>query len=1814
MKTNFIHVGKRTLSVVLSIMMIVSTMLIGTITSVNGATLSSTGNTYIYFDPTGFIDSDGNSKDWWPVSENDGANWGCFRDSKDKDSWVKAIVIDSKHYALKVPSGSWTTLFLTRNSSSTSGSWDNVWTGNQTYGISLSTVDNYITTFKQKSSNTTWSKYVQSSNTSFSADVANVDTGDSVTFTTGLSSNSEYNSILSNSFSVTGGSSSDYTIDNSTGKITFNKAGTYKVTNNVTYNAKGFTNITGTTTTKEVTIDVTTPYVYLKNQANWSSVNAYFFNGSGQVGTAYPGDSMELVGTNESIYKIAIPVGATSVKFSQNADNTNNSGDLTLYKNKVYNNSSSTYKNWYSFDTTANYSVIGPVAGSTDWNTTTSVSEKVDDYGTYKLDVTITDPETQGFFRIKRDTQEYGPYNASSTGATNFDITATNTPASAYQASVDYHSKAFSISESGEYSIYVRNSYMKDNAAKENRPDVWVVRTGNIPVTNPTIKFGVCGVGGGLSAQSDGNTIFSDSTVTSGSSVVFTASPTDSTYTVEGWYSNADCTPDSKIIDAGTSTSYTISNVTSDTTVYVKFKSSSEPVGNAPVLHKYDPSASGTGSILDSGATDLLNEAMIYYTDSTYTYYYYDITDGGKYLYNITLDGVTYYKGVTDKYPNSVYMNNDWSKLTDIFETGHQIKHYYIIYTPSLEHDERISVVTELPNSSAPDTYKVTMNQGIKEGSLGTSYLDGDSNNKNITKKITDLTVSFTTETVENAYSDDTNLSYTGYMYQVYGYSILMTLDDDSKRVTSVVNSLVSSDSTRPIRGLGNGKYECNYTFPSNIKSAVVTPVFSVSDAYAKDKGITFTALYLKATPGDHFLTHNSNPVYEPAYYTWRSENKDVNFVNIGTEESPVNIEREPEGGFPGQTMLNIGKSSDGTDMYVAYVQSDLYGILFKAGEGVKTFDFNEFIKLQKLGYNNITFEPKPGVRDGIANTINTANASNGTVTYDNGTEYVIGETQINGQFELDVDIEGYYIDVFGNRIIDANGEEIKRTDVYTDTTMTVAEELAALNNKLAPDKKDSKIFGARYGEQDRANTTNDYGMAYAVYNYFVDGKTNKLISQQVSGYGTIEGAMSPNNTSITNAAYMASLGEANKLTYFKGTKDSPTKETFSSGYELIPKSYIGLPYLVSYCDDTSDSNMVDGKWYYMTSVPQITITVKSGLMTSEGTLVKENGKLVPQNEDTVGYATVNKIRDYDIIDQGTTATLRAENVGKHSFVGFYDETGTLLSTNNPYETIFGNHSTIFAVFKEVDEGTIAITHNVYTSVLKNPIPGGGDGKTSIKLIIKRKTETGYADPVEYTDVNNTIDNVKISDGDMYQIILTAERYGADTFLTFRQLEKDVNGNDYNTPLDDEKCLKVLQTDAKGRILKAEYTLYENEWNWYQQTGDAQVKNKTFKFFSDFNKTDINATLVYKYKDRYGTWQQYVVNNVPMDVNQINNDNYIPDNTLVSQYAPPIDEVFTSCEWRLSKVVARDSYAELEAIQELKKFDTYVLAGNKANPDYHKVEFNNNIRLETPKTITETINGVETTKKFSYWMRYLTDESGAYNENDGEIFSYNTTLDVRVTFNSYYKAIYDAVDVPKYYTNLQDAVYTREKYTNNEGKVVDNVYADFLVQFSSSDTQVSFKDLVKAENSGIKFGIALERNTKADPYDGTPEKFIAPKFDEPNVESSLLAIGGGLASGASGKGWSTATSGELYDYYYNVYDLTNITDSLTSLGRYDFIFRLDVNNAKNLSTIYNVYTYIIYPDENDSNNKKIVISKPKVMNIYEIGSKDVGEVTKGTQE
>ena len=142
------------------------------------------------------------------------------------------------------------------NSSVTKPDW-NASQWNSTGDISFPSDKNCLKITKWDGATTgTWSKFQLESKASITPSASSVSVGEEVTFTPALTSNQEYNDVLSTTYSVGAGA----TITD--GKFVATEAGTYTVTATVTYNAQGYTNITKTATaTCSITVsEVTVPH------------------------------------------------------------------------------------------------------------------------------------------------------------------------------------------------------------------------------------------------------------------------------------------------------------------------------------------------------------------------------------------------------------------------------------------------------------------------------------------------------------------------------------------------------------------------------------------------------------------------------------------------------------------------------------------------------------------------------------------------------------------------------------------------------------------------------------------------------------------------------------------------------------------------------------------------------------------------------------------------------------------------------------------------------------------------------------------------------------------------------------------------------------------------------------------------------------------------------------------------------------------------------------------------------------------------------------------------------------------------------------------------------------------------------------------------------------------------------------------------------------------------------------------------------------------------------------------------------------------
>lgn len=153
MKTKISHLGRSTVSVILAVMMLLSTMLIGTI-SVNAADSFTVGDT-LYLDIS--------SAKYDATADNAEFYIKFYKDGGNSFSWSKLSQIgNSKVYSGTVPSGEWNQAVFTRVNGNAFNPKD-IWDKNNIYSSAGTTIaqkgDKNCWSLNNKGMDGTWTTY-----------------------------------------------------------------------------------------------------------------------------------------------------------------------------------------------------------------------------------------------------------------------------------------------------------------------------------------------------------------------------------------------------------------------------------------------------------------------------------------------------------------------------------------------------------------------------------------------------------------------------------------------------------------------------------------------------------------------------------------------------------------------------------------------------------------------------------------------------------------------------------------------------------------------------------------------------------------------------------------------------------------------------------------------------------------------------------------------------------------------------------------------------------------------------------------------------------------------------------------------------------------------------------------------------------------------------------------------------------------------------------------------------------------------------------------------------------------------------------------------------------------------------------------------------------------------------------------------------------------------------------------------------------------------------------------------------------------------
>lgn len=583
MKTKISHLGRSTVSVILAVMMLLSTMLIGTI-SVNAADYFTVGDT-LYLDISGasYTATDANAEFYIKFYKKDTEFF----------SWSKLSQIDnSKVYSGTVPSGEWDHAVFTRVNSKAFNSEQN-WDSSNIYSSADTTIadkgDKNCWSLNNGDMNGTWTTYSGGSgggSTSTDYYIAgrfktkwNADTTE-YKFTESSEQKGLYyydteETVASLSGQIAEGIYGNYDryfyIRSSNGKyLTSDDKAGHSFQNNK--NSQNYlTLVTNEGTPEERLIKFSDPSdpsndkvtIWLDTTNN--DMRLYYTAGSESSLTPVA-QSVSLTASSSPV-QVGTEVTLTA-SLNDRATGLNDT-DVT-YKFEQTSGATVTgtpNENTYKFTpATADdytFKVTASAANYSSVTNTVKVTATSDSSDKYAIHVKLADNVSSYSFSL----WAYGaPNNTNAYGYNNWDSKETF-----IINDHEWHDYPF-INTISNWNLIIFNNGTEKKYDGQYNSDLWVTVKGDnnydvstIAPTKYTVTYGVNGVNGTLSATGVSS---SGSTVNSGTKVTFTANPNKG-YAVEGWYSDAGCT--NKIESAETNKTYTVT-VNADTNVYVKFR------------------------------------------------------------------------------------------------------------------------------------------------------------------------------------------------------------------------------------------------------------------------------------------------------------------------------------------------------------------------------------------------------------------------------------------------------------------------------------------------------------------------------------------------------------------------------------------------------------------------------------------------------------------------------------------------------------------------------------------------------------------------------------------------------------------------------------------------------------------------------------------------------------------------------------------------------------------------------------------------------------------------------------------------------------------------------------------------------------------------------------------------------------------------------------------------------------------------------------------------------------------------------------------
>ncbi len=1757
-------------------------------------TLTSDGSTILYFNMS--------AVSWWPAK----GNFAYFYNSNSNDNlWsAKAEQYSGNTYYVKIPSGTWDHVILTRNSVTLGPEWLNK--VNQTGDIALDTDSNYISKFEENKTDATWGTVKPTSSASLSASSTSVKTGVDVTLTPSLTSNTTYNAIKSTSYSVSPSSGASVS-DN---KFTATAAGTYTVTATVTYNAKGYSGLTSTATASTtITVESATPQKYT---VTYGSNNGTYGTVSATVGSdasVDAGTEVTFTATPKSNYKV-------EAWYSDTSWNNKISGTdgKTEYKATINANTTVYVKFVQNSASTQEYGVEGNANGLPGWDKDFSATQKFDSNNEIKLTGVLAN---QQFRLIGKDEKRYG-WDA------NYEVKS-NVSNLQIKQDVNY---VFQFNNAGNYTIKLEQNSIPpfisitqgedseyslwDNVTKTKLGDFSSGSTGSFTVkltANQDYKLYVQDSSSGKYYNRD--KAFNNNSValynytsvddlisytpTATGDYTFTWTPfmygdqKAGTLTVqEPTVAPQDVTPtfvsggatDSvsayvgkeKVLDV-TATLQGVSNPQEYLTYSTVCDNGLEITLGNTANPKFTATAEGTYTVTTT-VTNTANQqtatrtTTVNVTVAPAVVYQVAIKSGSPVdMHETSVAGVYISDSIISK--DTCFRIKDtegkYAQRGDIPAPGTTIDSTYDISSPN---DRNAKVFADwldsYSSSGANGDWKINCGDAyvVYDSNKGIIYLSTDPNNKqsftiyakpgtvrnNKDFHETTGSLGYGTTTVAGAGDVDETREIWYSTTRLYKD----VAEDTAITITTTMTNQGDAGGYYVWAFCVNGKYvEAIKDADTNGNVIYRSPTYRLTSENAVNNKFEITPIYLNRTieaDGDYIhLYVDASTVTD----TWGDTIAVYPYVGTG-----VTQEDRPFGHYPGQPMVLRGRFYEILVPRHKYVMTD--GKLTKTNtymSGLTVCNYaEETIHPEVIGYTTnyqtydysdfIQLSKDPNVKAVLFAIKRYTDNDNGLVA----SNQTIGSTISNDWNNLDVNRFEDFTDYYG-----------RNTDIF--------------GNILSEEdmNKSKKVHIISVGNQDTNSETGDYFTKGTwATKWFIYDNNGRLLS-----VGTPSEYINQNSPK-----YKALLENYRNDCQYLQTYISYDKEKTSGGVRS------------------------DGRWYYskvgdLEFTSDVAIEYNSG----NGEWIEDKNSGVKNEDGFVSTVTNGSVARLDGVREATyksvdgTATISVDVKDGWTFAGWYIKSKNADDSYSYYEisktntTVndfqMNNSYHIVARLEKIPEGSLVLRHTQYSGT-NPPAHSGGSivGQYFIMAVVKDRNNNVVGQPYDFTEDPISIAHLR-SD---YTIDITLKTvcYEPNTFYSWYQMAPD--GNYF--PIGPEDY------DPKGQ--DGELT-FEMNLKCSQLFNGQDLEVNVIRFYSDLVKVSGTCDITYKYYDRFaengvGKMVSYVVNDVELSPKEIK-EGYIPSDETIQRNAPYIDTIYLDTIWDLTdagKVTKTKSYAEVTASQRDKMCKVYYHTGEYFNDgivESKPVPFNAFLG-ENDANDPDKINFLLTApdknaegKEFSYWNIYKAGENGQKTETLIAT-CYDRTFNFRI-YDDYYLEVVYGEKIDEISAEISDPVMNREIF-GSASSATDRLYVDLLVSYYSSRVPV-FKDN-NPDNTGytVECGVIVDRNNTKTLSDADMNSIKEAAQNDTELDPTILQGYFNNFGLDVDKALSVAQNQELGDkskttymdtsgceHRLSKYVLNN--EDLTNKNRIDKVL-VYTNNEANQKYIFAAYAYVIVRD------------------------------------